>query len=124
MGDLSKDFSRSEFACKGKGCCGGAAPVHPALIAGLQELRDRVDLPLIIPSGFRCVVHNARVGGVPDSQHTLAMAADVLCPAGWSAEQLAKEAEKVEVFRRGGIDIYPGRIHVDVREDGPARWRS
>lgn len=124
MGDLSKDFSRAEFACKGNGCCGGSAPVHPALIAGLQELREKVGAALIVSSGFRCVTHNAKVGGAPESQHTLGMAADVLCPAGWSSERLANAAEMVDVFRLGGIGIYPGRIHVDVRANGPARWRQ
>jgi uncharacterized protein YcbK (DUF882 family) len=124
MGDLSKDFSRAEFACRGEGCCGGAAPVHPALITGLQQLRDKVGAPLTLSSGFRCVTHNAKVGGAADSQHTLGMAADVLCPAGWSPERLAKAAETVEVFRQGGIGIYLGRIHVDVRSDGPVRWRQ
>ena len=124
MGDLSKDFSRSEFACKGEGCCSASAPVHPQLVAGLQELRGKVGAALTLSSGFRCVTHNAKVGGAAGSQHTLGMAADVLCPAGWSPERLAKAAETVEVFRRGGIGIYPGRIHVDVRPDGPARWHQ
>ena len=124
MGDLSKDFSRSEFACQGAGCCGASAPVHPELVAGLQELRGKVGAPLTITSGFRCITHNAKVGGAADSQHTIGLAADVLCPEGWSPERFAKLAETVEVFRKGGIGIYPGRIHVDVRENGPARWRQ
>lgn len=124
MGDLSKDFSRAEFACQGENCCGNCAPVHPALIAALQELRDKVGTALTLSSGFRCVTHNAKVGGAPGSQHTLGMAADVLCPPGWSPERLARTAETVEAFRKGGIGIYPGRIHVDVRPDGPARWRQ
>lgn len=124
MGDLSKDFSRSEFACQGEGCCGGSAPVHPLLVVGLQELRDKVGRALFISSGFRCVTHNAKVGGASGSQHTLGMAADVLCPAGWTSERFAMMAETVDVFRHGGIGIYPGRIHVDVRPNGPARWRQ
>ena len=124
MGDLSKDFSRAEFACKGEGCCGGSAPVDPRLVAGLQELRDMTGAMLVISSGFRCKTHNAKVGGAADSQHALGKAADVLCPAGWTSERLARMAEQVEAFRQGGIGIYPGRIHVDVREGGPARWRQ
>lgn len=124
MGDLSKDFSRAEFACQGESCCGGSAPVHPELVAGLQELRGKVGAPLTLTSGFRCITHNAKVGGASDSQHTIGLAADVLCPDGWSPERFAKLAETVEVFRKGGIGIYPGRIHVDVRENGPARWRQ
>ena len=40
MGDLSKNFNRSEFACKGTNCCGHSAAVHPELIDALQALRD------------------------------------------------------------------------------------
>ena len=35
MGDLSKNFNRSEFACKGKNCCGHSAAVHPDLVDAL-----------------------------------------------------------------------------------------
>jgi uncharacterized protein YcbK (DUF882 family) len=124
MGDLTKDFSRNEFACKGTNCCGGSAPVHPALVWGLQELRDKAGVPLTLSSGFRCVRHNERVGGERQSQHTLGLAADVLVPEGWSAERLAELAESVQVFHEGGIGIYPTWVHVDARTTGKARWRQ
>ena len=79
MGDLSKNFNRSEFACKGENCCGHSAPVHPDLIEALQALRDRIGKPLSITSGFRCNRHNKAVGGAEQSFHTLGMAADVAC---------------------------------------------
>jgi uncharacterized protein YcbK (DUF882 family) len=123
MGDLSKNFNRSEFACRGENCCGGSAPVHPDLVAGLQELRDKVGVPLTISSGFRCRRHNAAIGGAENSQHTLAMAADVLVPEGWMPGRLAELAETVEVLREGGIGIYPSWVHLDVRTTGRARWR-
>ncbi len=124
MGDLSKNFSRSEFACRGKNCCGGSTPVHPALVAGLQELRDKAGVSLSISSGFRCIRHNGAVGGSRDSQHIFGMGADVRVPAGWSAERLAALAETIDVFRDGGIGIYPSWVHLDVRTTGRARWRK
>ena len=124
MGDLSRNFNRSEFVCRGQNCCGATAPVHPALIDGLQALRDRVNAPLVISSGFRCRRHNAAISGSPDSQHTLGMAADVFVPHGWTAERLARLAEDIEVFRKGGIGIYSNWIHVDVRTTGKARWKK
>ena len=123
MGDLSKNFSRSEFACRGENCCGGNAPVHPALVAGLQELRDKLGGPLTISSGFRCKRYNAAIGGAKESQHTLGMAADMLVPEGWTPETLAELAESIDVFREGGIGIYPTWVHVDVRMTGKARWK-
>lgn len=45
----------------------------------LQPLRDAVGVPLRISSGYRCHELNAKVGGVPTSQHTEGKAADVWC---------------------------------------------
>lgn len=122
MGDLSKNFSRSEFACNGQKCCGGSAPVHPGLITALQELRDKIGAPLIVSSGFRCKTFNAAINGAENSQHMHGMAADLLIPNGWTPERLAELAETVPLFHGGGIGIYPTWVHVDVRKDR-ARWR-
>ena len=124
MGDLSRNFSRSEFACKGGQCCGHSAPVHPGLIEALQDFRDRVGRPLSITSGFRCRRHNADVGGDKNSFHTLGMAADVTCPDGIGPKQLAALAEGIVSLRDGGIGVYPGWVHLDVRKDMRARWNK
>lgn len=124
MGDLSKNFNRSEFACKGTNCCGHSAAVHPDLVDALQTLRDRIGKPLSITSGFRCNRHNKAVGGAEQSYHTLGMAADVSCPAGVSPEELAVIAEEIPLFREGGIGVYASWVHLDVRQSGKARWRS
>lgn len=124
MGDMSKNFSRSEFACKGTNCCGNSAPVSPELISALQDLRDQLNLPLSITSGFRCNRHNESVGGATQSFHTLGMAADVSCPDGMTAEDLAQAAETIPAFQQGGIGIYPSWVHLDVRTTGKARWRN
>ncbi len=55
--------------------------------------------------------------------HTVAMAADVLVPEGWTADALAELATTIDVFCTGGIGVYPTWVHVDVRTTGPARWR-
>ena len=124
MGDLSRNFDRSEFACKGEDCCGHSAPVHPDLIESLQALRDRIGRPLSITSGFRCNRHNQTIGGEDHSFHTLGMAVDVVNPEGISPEQLATLAEGIDLFREGGIGIYPSWVHLDVRKNGKARWRK
>ena len=124
MGDLSRNFSRSEFACKGTNCCGHSAPIQPELISALQALRDQLNLPLSITSCFRCNRHNESVGGATRSFHTLGMAADVACPDGLTAEDLAQAAEAIAAFQQGGIGIYPSWVHLDVRTTGKARWRN
>ena len=42
MGDLSKNFNRSEFACKGTNCCGHSAAVHPDLVDALAHQREHL----------------------------------------------------------------------------------
>jgi len=123
MGDLTRNFSRSEFACKGKNCCGGSTPVQPALATGLQEIRDKIGKPLTISSGFRCKTHNRAIGGAENSQHCLGTAVDLLCPDDWTPAQLAGLAETIPVFEQGGIGIYKSWVHLDIRQER-ARWQK
>jgi uncharacterized protein YcbK (DUF882 family) len=118
MGDLSKNFSRHEFACR---CC-GRAEINQRLVDALQELRDLAGLPVRVTSGYRCPEHNQAIGGATRSQHLLGTAADIVV-RGMTPAEMYRLAEDIEVFRNGGIGVYPdkGFIHVDVR-DGRARW--
>ena len=112
MGDLSKNFSKAEFACS---CC-GQVHVEPTLVAGLQALRERIGKPIHITSGYRCPKHNAAVGGVPKSQHLLGKAADIHVD-GMSPAELYHQAAAIPAFHDGGIGLYPDQhfVHVDVR---------
>lgn len=46
----------------------------------LQPLRNYLGVPVIITSGYRCAMLNKKIGGVPNSQHCLGMAADFVTP--------------------------------------------
>ena len=70
---LTKNFNRSEFQCS---CGCGQQSVDMELAEKLQLLRDKVDRPLKITSGYRCITHNAAVGGSQNSKHRYGMAAD------------------------------------------------
>jgi hypothetical protein len=59
MGDISKDFNSSEFACK---CGYGLLYPAPALFRTLQVIRETVDRPILIVPGWRCALHNHTVG--------------------------------------------------------------
>mgnify|MGYP000181511648 CR=1 FL=1 len=116
MGDLSKNFNRSEFACKGKNCCGHSAAVHPDLVDALQTLRDRIGKPLSITSGFRCNRHNKAVGGAKASKHMDGTAFDISM-ANHDPVDFEAAARAVGFL---GFGYYPrsGFMHIDL---GPAR---
>lgn len=115
MGDLSRNFSRSEFACPH---C-GEVEIDPLLVATLQRIRDKAG-PVVVTSGYRCPVHNEAVGGVNNSQHIYGRAADIYVPGMSQAALLALVREMTV-----NEDIYAGyayaiknskrAVHVDVR---------
>ena len=57
MGDLTRNFSHSEVACKCDGHCKGAAKISPDLLGRLQQMRDTIGGPIRITSGVRCRKH-------------------------------------------------------------------
>ena len=63
---LTKNFARYEFQCP---CGCGQQSVDMELAEKLQLIRDKVDRPLKITSGYRCITHNAAVGGSQNSKH-------------------------------------------------------
>lgn len=143
MGDLSPHFSRAEFACHGEHCCGHSAPISLVLVGGLEVLRGMLseeigrDTPVFVMSGFRCVTHDreeARARGETESEvavrrsrHCVGEAADIVV-RGVDGDRVAELAERVAVFREGGIGRYGGErsavVHLDCRSTGRARWRE
>ena len=119
MGDLTTNFSRSEFACR---CGCGFDRVDPRLVAWLQDLRDTLGSPIVVNSGCRCTRHNRAVGGSPTSQHLAGRAADIRAP-GVRLAELYRLAELHRQAEAGGIGVYPdgGFVHLDVR-GRRARW--
>ena len=45
-----------------------------------EPLREHFGIPIIISSGYRCPALNRAVGGVPNSQHLIGEAADIVLP--------------------------------------------
>lgn len=75
---ISAHFAADEFYCR---CGRGHEAIEPprALIDGLEKLRGLLGgRPIIITSGHRCADHNAAVGGVVNSAHLKARAADII----------------------------------------------
>lgn len=116
-GKLTRYFKLSEFACKGKSCCGESVCIDDGLIGVMSLFREYVGKPFIISSGFRCKKHNAAVGGALNSLHTFGYAADIIVPEGKTVDEFADIAQ---AFDFGCVIRYPQRgfIHVDVRNVG------
>lgn len=86
---LSEHFVLREFACS---CC-GAVMIQPELLSALQRLRNLRGEPVILTSGYRCVAHNAAVGGVAGSDHCRGRAADVAVAAPYQPRLIALAEE-------------------------------
>ena len=114
---VSENFRKSEFECH---CC-GVYKMDKSLIESLQALREYVMFPLIITSGYRCKVHNFRVGGVDNSQHTLGLAVDISTKFinGYKLFDLIDAAIGLG-FK--GIGVSPKFLHVDTRASEGALW--
>jgi len=117
MGDLSINFSRSEFACK---CECGFDTVDIELVKLLENIRAHFNKPVHINSGCRCAEHNAREGGSKNSQHLYGRAADIFMMTIPPVE-VAKYIDS-KWPNRYGVGIYNSWVHVDTRTKGPSRW--
>ena len=56
---ITEHFKEREMRCK---CGCNKLKYDCKLIAKLEILRDRLKVPIIITSGYRCIEHNKRVG--------------------------------------------------------------
>jgi len=124
MTQLTKNFNSFEFACKD----GTPVPYRykenvKNLAENLQVLRDYYKMPVHINSGYRTKSHNKAVGGSPNSQHLLGKAADITI-RNKTPKQVARTIKKLisqGKMREGGIGLYNGFVHYDIRGYA-ARW--
>ena len=120
-GDLTKNFSRKEFACK---CGCGKDDIDPKLAEMCQTIRDAVGVPVRVNSGCRCAAHNARVGGAADSYHTQGKAVDLSCAVG--ARALAETIQALYVAGKlDGLEYclrYPTFVHIDIGKKRKQRF--
>lgn len=108
MEKLTQNFSREEFTCR---CGCGLMAINPAIVQRLQVIRDIVDLPIHILSGYRCNKHNLEVGGAKESQHMMGNAIDFRIED-YSMQHLAIMLDKWS----GGFHFYQSNnfIHIDI----------
>jgi len=112
----SKDFKFIEFRCP---CgCGIDRPIDSHFIYLLQNLRDKLNTPIYINSGLRCLSYNKKIGGYYNSAHLFGKGADIRV-VGIGNISLAKQAKEIG-FTRIGIYPYSNFIHVDVMRPVPS----
>ena len=122
------NFSGSELACNsGEECPYPDRLRH--LAWSLQQIREAFGKPVRVNSGYRSPSYNKKVGGVKNSQHVQALAAD-LAPSSGDAEDLKRLTAVVHELAasgkipNGGIGTYSTFVHYDMRPTGPARWKG
>ena len=115
---LTENFALWEFRCRD----GTDVPDEymnnvRELAENLQVLRDKIDMPITVISGYRSPAYNKKIDGARRSQHMLAKAGDLIVkgmtPDEVKAEivQLIKEGK----MKKGGVGLYKYFTHYDVR---------
>jgi uncharacterized protein YcbK (DUF882 family) len=121
---MTKNFKLSEFASK----CGRPTPesvkVNLQFLANnLQVLRDYVNKPIKINSGYRSPEHNKAIRGAAKSRHVVGDAADIVV-VGMTPKQVANTIEKLiseGKMKQGGLKAYGSFTHYDCA-GSKRRW--
>jgi hypothetical protein len=92
----------------------------------MDPAREKLGKPIICNSGFRCPIHNAKVGGATGSQHMKGEAMDI-APAGLQVTAYGlQELERLAriIVANGKFDqliVYPTFLHVSWKRQGGNR---
>jgi len=107
-------FRRSEFACQcgGKYCNGYPAEPAETLVRVAERVREHFNAPVTVSSGLRCTKHNAEVGGVANSRHTIGHAMDYCVAGHTAAEVLAYAQAQPEI--KYAYAINSDYVHMDI----------
>lgn len=120
---LSPHFQLKEFLHNGspEGLTIWVVTRLSRLAVALEEVRTKLgNKPIHINSGFRTPEHNKEVGGVPNSQHLVGDAADIVVEG-----MTPKEVQASLKDWRGGLGSYSTWTHVDVSVVPPKRrWEG
>lgn len=107
LAPLAPSFSREELHCSH---C-GALEIQSQSLQRLQHMRDILNEPLRVNSGYRCPAHNKAVGGAPKSQHVEGKAFDIRCHPEQRFRYIKAAMEAGFTY----IIIYSAWLHVDDR---------
>ena len=112
-----KFFSDNELKCKGT----NEIHMDEEFMEKLVAIRDKLNLPMTITSGYRSKEHNESIGGANNSPHLHGKAVDIAC-YGEKAYKIVQLA-LAEGFTGIGVKqkgAHGARfIHIDTMEVGP-----
>ncbi len=121
MIDWSKypDFSSDEFECRDCKLC----DIDAGIPRRLQLIRDKLNQPITITSGFRCPTQNDTVDGDSKSRHLNGTAVDVSVDSNMRIPFLL---EALTLFT--SIGVYSGHFHLAIKSEkkvwpGPMKSR-
>ena len=112
MGNITRNFSTREFACKCGDCDLDGTQIDKGLVYKLQVIRERIAKRIIINSACRCGRHNDDVGGSLLSYHLRSMAVDVRCDNSLDRHELVKHSLNQGLT----VGISDNFIHIDCRD--------
>ena len=81
----------------------------------LDPLREAIQVPIVISSGYRSPAVNKSVGGEPTSQHVKGQAADILVP-GWTVEHVCLKLQQMGLQFDQLIDEFGVWTHVSYNQ--------
>jgi len=123
---LTLNFSKAEFESK------DGALMPPKVLENinilavqLQALRNQINKPIMVISGYRSPKHNKAIGGVKNSQHLLGRACDIIVQ-GMTPIEVTADIEGLILSGKmldGGIGTYSDFTHYDFRGK-KTRWKK
>jgi len=123
---LSKNFKKSEFKCRdGTDVPDDLMDNLQELVENLQVIRDQINKPIRVISGYRTPKYNRKIDGARRSQHMTAKAAD-LRVSGMDPKELREIIVgliKEGKIKKGGVGLYRSFVHYDVRGRN-TRWKG
>jgi len=119
---ITKHFSYEDCVCPCCDCIKIVPGFYKHMIK-LEKVRQKLGFPIIINSGYRCLIHNRELESKDTSWHRL-FATDVRPEWGKGFTQRLRQMYRVALIDNwGGIGYYTTFLHLDMRTKS-ARWRG
>lgn len=104
-----KNFTNEELSCS---CCMKHS-MDDDFMTLIEVIREELDLPMDVESGYRCPDYNKIIGGSKGSWHMKGRAIDIRRPSGAYTWKIVKLAQKHGIR---GIEVGTNHIHLDNGE--------